>query len=101
MLPAFASTLELLRSYRTLATTRFRKPLSSTRPKFVAAVVLILAPWWPCLESRIRPDYLYPLVWIGPLVDPGLLQALLGTATPFDRVALGAWEVSAFRRSRR
>ncbi len=92
VLPAFASTLELLRSYRTLATTRFRKPLSFTRPKFVAAVVLILASV-ALLGIAIRPDYLYPLVWIVPLSILVSLQALLGTATLFDRLALGAWEV--------
>ncbi|MCK5783491.1 MAG: hypothetical protein KAH06_03535, partial [Desulfobacterales bacterium] len=39
----------------------------------------------------IWPDYLFPLLWLAPLLIMIALQKMMGRATVFDSLSLGDW----------
>lgn len=91
VLPAVVSTTELLASYPFISAglERFR-PIRSTNPE--------LAGWGILLFSSaglsgigVWPNYLFPLVWVAPLLVVTSLQVVAGEETIFSNLARGNW----------
>lgn len=94
VLPAFASTREWLLSF-----PRFLKrfgtflPLSFSRPVVPATLVLFLAAVG-LAGIGLLPNFLFPLLWISPLLIIVSLQVLQKESHVFSPIARGDW--SAF-----
>lgn len=91
VLPAVLATADLLASYPILSAglDRFRPILPhSTKPACWSLLIL------SCLGLFAIgrwPNYLFPLVWVGPLLLVVSLQELAGRPTILSSLALGDW----------
>jgi hypothetical protein len=90
VLPAFASTREWLASFPSLERFRSFPPLSITRPTRVALLTLVVAATGLFFLGSY-PEYLFPLLWISPLLILVSLQALMKEAHVFSSLARGDW----------
>jgi hypothetical protein len=93
VLPAVLSTHRLL-----LTLTIFNPGLSAVRPvslpygRMPAAAALLVAAGGLAFIG-VYPDFLYPLVWIAPLLIISSLQALWRRPTLFDDIRSGDWRL--------
>jgi len=92
VLPAVLGTTELLASYPWISAglEQFR-PIRSTNVKIVGWGVLLLASAG-LTGIGIWPSYLFPLVWVAPLLLIISLQAVAGEETIFSSLARGDWK---------
>ena len=92
VLPAVLGTTELLASYPWISAglEQFR-PIQSTNVKIVGWVIFLLASAG-LTGIGIWPGYLFPLVWVAPLLLITSLQAVAGEETIFSSVARGGWK---------
>ncbi|MEM9444743.1 MAG: hypothetical protein AAGA18_05250 [Verrucomicrobiota bacterium] len=91
VLPALLSTYQLLGScsFLHMGMNKFLK-LRFIEDKR-AAVILLLLFGAGLLGIGVYPDYLYPLLWLSPLVLVVCVQILLGEKTVFSSVKYGDW----------
>ena len=91
VLPAVLGTIECLESFPRLdSALRDRIPVEVPHGMALAWAVLGLS----CaglLGIGIWPDYLFPLVWVSPLLIITALQGVCGEETVFSGVARGDW----------
>ncbi len=91
VLPAVLGTTELLASYpRISAGLEQFRPIRSTNVKIVGWGILLLASAG-LTGIGIWPSYLFPLVWVAPLLLITSLQAVAGEETIFSSIARGDW----------
>ncbi len=89
VLPAVLGTCRFLLTFPSLnGGLSALRPIRVTNPKRMAAVVLFASAWGLALIG-VFPDYLFPLVWISPLLIVTSLQVLLGEATIFSSLSRG------------
>jgi hypothetical protein len=91
VLPGVLSTYEWLATFpRLSAGLDHFAPIPISRPKTLAAILLVLS----CIGLAaigLRPDLLFPLLWLAPLIAITSLQALRGQPTLFSNVRHGDW----------
>jgi hypothetical protein len=91
VLPAVLSTRDFLTTFPRLhAGLNCGPSVNIRRPRRLATVVLSLG----CaglLAVGLWPDYLFPLLWLAPLIVVAGLQALTGQPTVFAGTARGDW----------
>ena len=91
VLPAVLSTEEFLSSY-----SRLTEPLKASfviycrKSRFIKIGVL-LASSIGLIGIGIWPDYLFPLLWLSPLLIIVTTQKMMGQATVFDSIRQGDW----------
>jgi hypothetical protein len=91
VLPAVHSTMELLASLPYLTAGMDRLPsIRWTRQPWAAAALLIAASTG-LIGIGIWPAWLFPLVWVAPLLLITALQLLVGQQTIFSRAEQGDW----------
>lgn len=91
VLPAVIGTAELLTSYRVISSDRNRfKAIQHLQKKWSGWVFVGLS-CCGLFGIGLWPNYLFPLVWVGPLLLVVSLQALAGTPTAFSPLAQGDW----------
>lgn len=92
VLPAVLSTRELLASYPLISAglEQFR-PIRSTNAKTVGWGVLLLSSAG-LSGIALWPSYLFPLVWVAPLLLITSLQVVAGEETIFSTIAHGNWK---------
>jgi hypothetical protein len=91
VLPAVLGTAELLTSYPHLSAGLERwRALRIRKPKPVGWSLLFLSAVG-LIGIALRPDYLFPLVWVGPLWLLVSLQLLAGRPTILSPLAQGDW----------
>lgn len=91
VLPAVLSTVELLTSYSGAgAGMELRRPIRTKNPKPASWLLLILS-CLGLLGIGLWPTYLFPFVWVGPLLMIVSLQALAGRPTVLSSLAQGDW----------
>jgi len=91
VLPAFAATRAWLASYPCLTTglTSWRPPIIR-HPHRLAWLTLLLAATGLAGIS-LWPEYLFPLLWISPLIIIGAIRGLNGTPTLLNDPGRGDW----------
>ncbi len=91
VLPAVIGTAELLTSYRVISPGRNRfKAIQHLQKKWSGRVLVGLS-CCGLFGIGLWPNYLFPLVWVGPLLLVVSLQALAGIPTAFSPLAQGDW----------
>jgi hypothetical protein len=91
VLPAVLSTAELLISFPAASAGLIQfKPIRVESVKLISWSTLILS-WAGLFAMGLWPNYLFPLVWIGPLLVVVSLQALVGQSTIISPLAQGDW----------
>ncbi len=90
VLPALASTREWLASFPALEHFGSFLPLRIRRPKRLSLLTLVAA-GTGLLLLGVYPNYLFPLVWISPVLILVSLQALMKQAHVFSPLAQGEW----------
>ena len=91
VLPAVVSTAEWLGTFPRLQTAFVRwHPASIPRPKLAAAVVLTFTTLSLAVLGIFR-EFVFPLVWISPVLIIISLQALGGRSTVLEPLARGDW----------
>lgn len=92
VLPAVLGTTELLASYPWISAglEQFR-PIQSTNVKIGGWVIFLLSSAG-LTGIGIWPSYLFPLVWVAPLLLITSLQAIAGEETIFSSMARGGWK---------
>jgi hypothetical protein len=92
VLPAVFGTTELLASYPLISAglEQFR-PIRSTNAKIVGWGIFLLSSAG-LTGIGIWPSYLFPLVWVAPLLLITSLQAIAGEDTIFSGIAHGDWK---------
>lgn len=91
VLPAVLGTAELLTSSPVISAGLDRfKPVHGLHVK-PASWVLLMASCLGLLGIGLWPDYLFPLVWVGPLLLIVSLESLAGRQTVFSSLAQGDW----------
>jgi len=90
VLPAFTATRAWVLSYSWPEKFRNFFPVSPSRPKTIAALVLIIA-GLGLSSLGILPDYLFSLLWISPLLILVSLKTLFGERHIFSRLRHGDW----------
>ena len=90
VLPAFASTREWLASFPALERFRSFLPLRIPWPTQVCLLTVVAA-GIGLLVLGIYPEYLFPLLWILPLLILVSLQALMKEAHVFSSLGHGDW----------
>jgi hypothetical protein len=92
VLPAVLSTTELLASYSRLGAglDQFR-PVRGIHLKVVGWGVLLLATVG-LVGIGVWPAYLFPLVWVAPLLLITSLRTIAGEESIFSSMARGAWK---------
>jgi hypothetical protein len=92
VLPAVLGTTELLASYSWISAgvEQFR-PIRSTNVKIVGWGILLLASVG-LTGIGIWPSYLFPLVWVAPLLLIISLQAVAGEQSIFSSIVRGDWK---------
>lgn len=91
VLPAVMSTHEWLATFpRLTAGLDGFRPWAPRYPRRVALMALVLAAGG-LAGIGIRPDILFPVLWISPLVILASLQTLVGRETVFGDIARGDW----------
>ncbi len=93
VLPAVLSTTELLRSFRL-----FRFGFSELRPmpwvnKRSAHVLVLMVAAVGLLLLGVYPNFLYPLLWVSPLLVLTGIQGVRGRPTLFSPTAKGDWNL--------
>ena len=68
-------------------------PLSLPRPKSAAWAVLLLSAAG-LAGIGVWPDFLFPLLWVSPLLIIASLQTLMGEETLFSSIGGGDWRVA-------
>ena len=91
VLPAVIGTAELLTSYRVISSGRNRFKAIQYLQKKWSGWVLVGLSCCGLFGIGLWPNYLFPLVWVGPLLLVVSLQALAGTPTAFSPLAQGDW----------
>lgn len=91
VLPAVIGTAELLTSYRVISSGRNRFKAIQYLQKKWSGWVLVGLSCCGLFGIGLWPNYLFPLVWVGPLLLVVSLQALAGTPTAFLPLAQGDW----------
>jgi hypothetical protein len=92
VLPAVFGVVELLRTYPRLTAGLDRfVVLRTNRPKLWAGAVLLLS-GFGLAGIGIWSDYLYPLLWVSPLLLIVCIQALRGRTTIFAPLQQGDWQ---------
>ena len=92
VLPAVFGVVELLRTYPRLTAGLDRfLVLRTNRPKLWAGAVLLLS-GFGLAGIGIWSDYLYPLLWVSPLLLIVCIQALRGRTTIFASLPQGDWQ---------
>ncbi len=91
VLPAVLSTHELLKTYPQLSAglTEYKK---ISLPARKAALPVLLLAGLGLLGIGIYPEYLYPLIWISPLIIITSFQHLTGRKTIFTPITAGNWQ---------
>jgi hypothetical protein len=91
VLPAVLGTKEWLETFPrlTAALTKFR-PLRIAHPTALSAVVLATASAG-LMGVGVWPNYLYPLLWIAPLLIMLAIQGMLGEETILSGIRRGDW----------
>ena len=91
VLPAVLSTRDWLASYPRLSAGLDKYwPVQVKQPAVVGWMVLVLA-GGGLMGIGVWPDYLFPLLWVSPLLIITSLQAVSGEETIFSCVARGDW----------
>lgn len=91
VLPAVLGTAELLTSSPAISAGLDRfKPAHGLHVKPVSWV-LLMSSCLGLLGIGLWPDYLFPLVWVGPLLLIVSLESLAGRQTVFSSLAQGDW----------
>jgi hypothetical protein len=91
VLPAVVSTAEYLGTFQRLdAAFASWFPVRLPRPKLAAALVLVITTL-SLTGLAVFREYLYPLLWISPLLVIVSIQALSGRATVLTPLASGDW----------
>ncbi|HKN85359.1 MAG TPA: hypothetical protein VJV04_00725 [Nitrospiraceae bacterium] len=90
VLPAVVSTAEWLKSLKRLDAFRDRRAIDVSHPALIGGIVLVLSASG-LTGIGICPDYLFPLLWVSPLLIITSLQAMLGRATIFSGIRHGDW----------
>ena len=92
VLPAVLSTHELLKTYPKLSAglTEYKKISLPVRK--VAALPVLLLAGLGLLGIGIYSEYLYPLIWISPLIIITSIQHLTGRQTIFSPITEGNWQ---------
>jgi hypothetical protein len=91
VLPAVLGTMELLASYPRIGAGSDRLPsFRSIDVKRVGWGILVLASAG-LTGIGIWPSYLFPLVWVAPLLLITSLQMITGEETIFSRITQGDW----------
>ena len=92
VLPAVLGTMDLLASYRGIGAGLDRLPsFQNTDGKMVGWVVLVVA-CGGLTGIGIWPSYVFPLVWVAPLLVVTSLQMIAGEETIFSNTARGEWK---------
>lgn len=92
VLPAVLGTTELLASYpRISAGLEQFRPIQSTNVKISGRGIFLLSSAG-LTGIGIWPNYLFPLVWVAPLLLITSLQAVAGEETIFSSMARGGWK---------
>jgi hypothetical protein len=91
VLPAVIGTAELLTSYPAInaGLDRF-KPIHLLSAKPASWLLLILS-CFGLLGIGLWPNYLFPLVWVGPLLSVVSLQVVAGRPTVLSPLTRGDW----------
>lgn len=91
VLPAVASTVEWLTCSKQLrAAFRHGKPIGVPHPVATGWIVFAFA----CaglMGIGVWPDYLFPLLWVSPLLIIVSVQAIVGEPTIFSTIQRGDW----------
>jgi len=90
VLPAVLSTRELLLSFRVLGRFRSFAPICFPHPKRAAWSVLLLTGLGLACIGWL-PDYLFPLLWVSPLLIVVSIQVLWGGRHVFSDIPRGDW----------
>jgi hypothetical protein len=91
VLPAVYSTYRWLASFKGLNSGLARFPdFHPPRPRFVAVALLLISGAGLFLIG-VFPDFLFPLVWVSPLLIITALQLLSGRPHVFSSLKLGDW----------
>jgi hypothetical protein len=91
VLPAVIGTAELLTSYPAVSAGLERfKPIHSVARNWASWSLLMLS-GLGLLGIGLWPNYLFPLVWVGPLLLIVSLESLAGRQTILSPLALGDW----------
>ena len=91
VLPAVLGTAESLTSYPAVSVGLGRfKPVHLLEEKW-ASWLLLIFPCFGLLGIGLWPNYLFPLVWVGPLLLVVSLQTLAGRSTILSPLAQGDW----------
>ncbi|MBS0152807.1 MAG: hypothetical protein JSR31_17920 [Nitrospira sp.] len=91
VLPAVIGTAELLTSYRVISSDRNRFQAIQYLQKKWSGWGLVGLSCFGLFGIGLWPNYLFPLVWVGPLLLVVSLQTLAGTPTAFSSLAQGDW----------
>jgi len=92
VLPAVLGTVDLLASYPGIGAGLDRlPPLLNTDPKTVGWGVLVVA-CGGLTGIGVWPSYVFPLVWVAPLLVITSLQMIAGEETIFSSTARGDWK---------
>lgn len=91
VLPAVLSTHDFLMTFPVL-TKRLKNsiPLTISRPRFFSLAVLVLSGLGLSLIG-IYPDYIFPLLWVSPLLLVSSLQTLFKYDNIFSPICSGDW----------
>jgi hypothetical protein len=93
VLPAVLSTEAFLSTY-----LRLSEPLKTSfaiqcrRPRLIAMSVFLVSAIG-LLTIGIWPDYMFPLLWLSPLIIIVTVKKMMGQSTIFDRIGEGDWRV--------
>ena len=94
VLPAVISTADWLSTYPRLSAGleggAWAVPILRSKP---AGWSMVLGSAGGLVGIGLWPDYLFPLVWLAPLLFITGLQLVSGEATVFDRAAQGDWRL--------
>jgi len=91
VLPAVLGTYELLETFPLLSAGLKNFKKIDTRHTKLTAATSLMAAGAGLLAIGIFPDYLYPLLWLSPLVIITSMQCLAGIETIFTPLKRGCW----------
>ena len=93
VLPAVLSTEEFLSSHpRLTEPLKSSFPIRSRRSKLISVCIFLVSAVG-LVGIGIWPDYLFPLLWLSPLIIIVTMQKMKGQSTVFDRISEGDWRV--------
>ncbi|MDQ6733129.1 MAG: hypothetical protein M3Z35_03275 [Nitrospirota bacterium] len=91
VLPAVVSTAEWLMTSKRLGSAfRHLKAIHASHPALIGGIVFVLA-GAGLMSIGIWPDYLFPLLWVSPLLIITSLQTMLRRDTIFTSIRHGDW----------